>query len=189
MLDYTNYIELFTKCSMKKTYKKIIVTFNIMVCLFFNVGCTSISTNERLNSIGMLNPWVDCHNDLQCAQKIAKFSFPLVLSNFNVRAMKDMIEITYPIDEYRDVVVRKTTEELYNKTDISGNYNKYPTEQTLIFENGVEFKVKRDEKLIYVAYFGASSGYYSISCLKGITEKELFQIYTVIAEAEAPKTP
>ncbi len=169
--------------------KKIFVIFNLIVCLFFNVGCTPFDIGEKNKLVTMPNPWVDCHNDLSCAKKIAKFSFPLVLSNFNVRATKDMIEITYPIDEFRNVVVRKTTEKLYNKIDISGDYNKYPIEETLTFENGIEFKVRRDEKFIYVAYLGASSGYYSINCLKGITKKELFQIYTVIAEAEACKIP
>ena len=75
------------------------------------------------------------------------------------------------------------------KLHISGDYNKYPIEETLTLENGVQFRVRRDDKLIYVAYFGASSGYYSINCLKGITKKELFQVYTVIAEAETPKMP
>ena len=74
----------------------------------------------------MPNPWTDCRDNLECAGKIAGFEFPVVLSNLQVRAMKDMIEVTYPLDEFRDVVVRKTTEDLYNKIDISGDYNNYP---------------------------------------------------------------
>ncbi len=170
-------------------YKKIFTLFNLLVCLLLTVGCTSFEEYKTFKNEKMPNPWTDCKDDLSCAKKIAKFSFPLVLSNYSVRATKDMIEITYPIDEYRNVVVRKTTEELYKKIDISGDYNKYPIEETLTLENGVQFRVRRDDKLIYVAYFGASSGYYSINCLKGITKKELFQVYTVIAEAETPKMP
>ena len=170
-------------------YKKIFTLFNLLVCLLLTVGCTSFEEYKTFKNEKMPNPWTDCKDDLSCAKKIAKFSFPLVLSNYSVRATKDMIEITYPIDEYRNVVVRKTTEELYKKINISGDYNKYPIEETLTLENGVQFRVRRDDKLIYVAYFGASSGYYSINCLKGITKKELLQVYTVIAEAETPKMP
>ena len=170
-------------------YKKIFTLFNLLVCLLLTVGCTSFEEYKTFKNEKMPNPWTDCKDDLSCAKKIAKFSFPLVLSNYSVRATKDMIEVTYPIDEYRNVVVRKTTEELYKKIDISGDYNKYPIEETLTLENGVQFRVRRDDKLIYVAYFGASSGYYSINCLKGIIKKELFQVYTVIAEAETPKMP
>ena len=63
---------------------------------------------------------------------VAGFEFALILSNLQVRAMKDMIEVTYPLDEFRDVVVRKTTEDLYNKID----YNFYVSIK--IFLNGIE---------------------------------------------------
>lgn len=158
-------------------------------CLLFCVLMLSACTQSPNTMVGIPNPWTDCKNDTSCAKKVAGFDFPLKLSNLKVTAMKDMIEITYPLDEFRDVVVRKTTEDLYNKTDISGDYNNYPIKETLTLDNGVNFLVRRDEKLIYVAYFGASSGYYSINCTKGMTKKELQQIYNIIAEAETPKFP
>ena len=149
----------------------------------------SACTQKSQTLIGMPNPWTDCRDNLECAGKIAGFEFPLILSNLQVRAMKDMIEVTYPLDEFRDVVVRKTTEDLYNKIDISGDYNNYSIKDTLTLDNGVNMLVRRDNNLIYVAYLGASTGYYSINCSKGMTKKELQQVYSIIAEVEAPKIP
>lgn len=149
---------------MKNLYKLSLKIFCLLCCVIMLSACTQKSQTL----IGMANSWTDCRDNLECAGKIAGFEFPLVLSNLQVRAMKDMIEVTYPLDEFRDVVVRKTTEDLYNKVDISGDYNNYPIKDTLTLDNGVNLLVRRDNNLIYVAYLGASTGYYSINCSKGI---------------------
>lgn len=147
----------------------------------------SACTQKPQTMVGMPNPWTDCKDDVSCAKKVAGFDFPIKLSNLKVMAMKDMIEVIYPLDKFRDVVIRKTTEDLYNKTDISGDYNNYPIKENLILDNGVSMLTRRDNDFIYVAYLGASNGYYSISCTKGMTKKELQQVYNTIAEVESPK--
>lgn len=170
---------------MKNLYKLSLKIFYLLCCVIMLSACTQ----KPQTLIRMPNPWTDCRDNLECAGKIAGFEFPLTLSNLQVRAIKDMIEVTYPLDEFRDVVVRKTTEDLYNKIDISGDYNNYPIKDTLTLDNGVNMLVRRDNNLIYVAYLGASTGYYSINCSKGMTKKELQQVYSIIAEVEAPKIP
>ena len=170
---------------MKNLYKLSLKIFYLLCCVIMLSACTQ----KFQTLIGMPNLWTDCRDNLECAGKIAGFEFPLILSNLQVRAMKDMIEVTYPLDEFRDVVVHKTTEDLYNKIDISGDYNNYPIKDTLTLDNEVNLLVRRDNNLIYVAYLGASTGYYSINCSKGMTKKELQQVYSIIAEVEAPKIP
>lgn len=155
--------------------------------LFFTfciTACTADDVANKSAKIGMPNPWTDCNEDLDCAKRAAGFGFPLKLSEIKVRAMKDIIEITYPLDEARIVTIRKAAEELYNKTGISGDYNNYPIKDKMILKNGVEFLTRRDENLIYVAYFGAQDGFYSINCTKGITKQELEKIYEIIATVE-----
>lgn len=170
---------------MKNIFKPIFLTMITALCFSLVTGCTN---NNTTPIAGMPNPWTDCNTDYFCAEKAAGFSFPIRVENMKITAMKDMIQVIYPLDSDRTVVVRKTTEELYNKTDISGDYNNYPIKDTLRLDNGVKFVVRRDESLIYVAYFGAESGYYSINCSKGITKKELQDIYAIIANVEAPSS-
>ncbi|MCI1273982.1 MAG: hypothetical protein LKG27_06090 [Clostridiaceae bacterium] len=167
---------------MKTYLKSLILIFCSLVCVSFLSACT----NDKM--IGMPNPWKDCNDDLKCAAKVAGFEFPMTLSNYTVRAMKDMIQITYPLDETRDLVVRKSSTET-NNGDISGDYNEYPIKEQVSLPNGVIVHIRRDKKLVYVMYFSAESGYYSINCDKGMTMKEVYGAYKVIAEAEEPKLP
>lgn len=164
---------------MKNFLHSKIIIFSLLCCVFLTTACTTSKP------IGMPNPWTDCGENSACANKVAGFGFPVDFSNMQITAMKDIIQVVYPLDETREVTVRKATEELYNSTDISGDYNNYPIKDTLTLDNGVKFEVRRDENLIYVAYFGAESGYYSINCPKGITKAELEQIYSAIAKVES----
>lgn len=136
----------------------------------------------------MPNPWIECGDNLECAAKKAGFQFPLVLSNYQVRAMSDMIEITYPLDEFRNVIVRKSLTETDN-LDISGDYNKYPISDEVVLKSGVVINVRRDNTKYYVAYFAAESGVYSINCQKGMSLNELQGVFDVIEAAEASKCP
>lgn len=148
-------------------------------------GCT---TPDGKQSLQMPNPWYECNDNLEQAAKIAGFKFPLILSNYTVRAMKDMVEITYPLDEMRYVTVRKSQQEI-NGGDNSGDYNKYPQNDVFTLNNGVNINVRRNGDKIYVMYFGAESGYYSARCEQGMSYKEVEGVYKVIAEVEAAKLP
>lgn len=156
---------------MKNLYKILLIIF----CIVIFVTC--------IIRINVTNPWVNCKDDLRRAEKISGFTFPLVLSNYTVSAMKDMIEITYPLDEFRDVTIRKTTL-LYDKLDNGKNYSIYPIKDILVLNNGVKLTVRKKDDLIYVAYLAADSGYYSIYCQKGMTSEDVWQIYNVLAEVE-----
>ena len=138
----------------------------------------------------MPNPWTDCGEDTICAAKKAGFTFPVVLSNCQIRAMKGMIEVVYPLDEVRYVTVRKSDESLF-PGDNSGDYTKYENE-VLTLKNGVQINVRKNGDKIYVIYFGAESGIFSARCPQGMSEKEVEGIYNVIAETETkflPKMP
>ncbi len=165
-----------------KNFTKILSVLAISLTL---CGCSS---PDNLKSTQMPNPWYDCNDNLEQAAKIAGFKFPLILSNYTVRAMKDMVEITYPLDETRYVTVRKSQEEI-NGGDNSGDYNKYPQNDVFTLDNGVNINVRRNGDKIYVMYFGAESGYFSARCEQGMSYKEVEGIYNVIAEVEAPKLP
>ncbi len=156
--------------------------------LLFLIALSSLIFSACTSSdmCGMPNPWIDCGDNLECAAKKAGFKFPLVLSNYQVRAMADMIEITYPLDENRDVIVRKSSTETDN-LDISGDYNNYPVNEEIELNNGVRIHVRGDGSKYYVAYFAAESGVFSINCAKGMTLKEIQGVFDVISDAEAAK--
>lgn len=144
------------------------------------------SREEKL--VGMPNPWTECSTDFKCGTKNAGFNFPLSLSNYKIRAMKGMFEISYPLDEFRTVTVRKGFDES-NNGDNSGDYNKYPDNKIYTLENGVDINIRGDKNKIYVMYFMAESGVYSARCEQGMTKREVEGIYNVIREAEEPKLP
>lgn len=158
------------------------ILINILLCIICVPYLSGCSNNKI---IGMPNPWTDCNQDLNCASKVAGFKFPMKLSNYTVRAMKDMIQVTYPLDETRDLVVRKSSTDS-NGGDLSGDYNEYPIKEKVKLPNGVFVHVRRDKNLVYVMYFSAESGYYSVNCEKGMSMKEAYDSYKVIAEVEAP---
>lgn len=144
------------------------------------------SREEKL--VGMPNTWTECNTDFKCGTKNAGFNFPLSLSNYKIRAMKGMFEISYPLDEFRTVTVRKGFDES-NNGDNSGDYNKYPDNKIYTLENGVDINIRGDKNKIYVMYFMAESGVYSARCEQGMTKREVEGIYNVIREAEEPKLP
>lgn len=144
------------------------------------------SREEKL--VGMPNPWTECNTDFKCGTKNAGFNFPLSLSNYKIRAMKGMFEISYPLDEFRTVTVRKGFDES-NNGDNSGDYNKYPDNKIYTLENGVDINIRGDKNKIYVMYFMAESGVYSARSEQGMTKREVEGIYNVIREAEEPKLP
>ena len=131
--------------------------------------------------IGMPNPWVDCSN-LNQAEKIAGFDFHLKLHDNIIRAMKNMIEIVYQIDNSRKIVIRKSLETT-NK-DISGVYDKYSVNKTIRLSNENEITIRGEKDKIFVANIISSDKVFSVFCKQGISPKELKKIYKLIAESE-----
>lgn len=170
---------------MKNKIKILVLIFICGVCFFGTTACTNRVVelnNDALTK--MPNPWINCGKDLTQASKIAGFTFPIKLSNYSVRAMKDMIEISYKVSS-REFTLRKS---LFNDNngDISGDYNVYPVNKTVTLENGVNFAVRGDDKLFYVINFSASSGYYSLGCKQGMSLIDLQDFYKLIASTEEP---
>lgn len=162
--------------------RKLIVLLLISVVL---VSCSNKAVEEKPMLVGMANPWTDCGTNFNQAAEIAGFTFPLKLSNCDVRAMKDMIEINYLLDEARSVCVRKTdTEKFVYDGDISGVYIEYPVNKEIMLKDAVPLKIRGTEDKIYVMNMSASGGYYSAYCKDGMSLQEIEQIYEIIAEAE-----
>lgn len=161
----------------------------VMFCILLLASCSSnVTTNQKIKTKTMIaNPWTDCNDDLVKASKIAGFTFPLMLSNYTVRAMDGMFEISYPLDEFRNVCVRKVMVLKDNQTDISGVYIKYPINKEMRLKNGVPIQIKADKNKIYVINMSASKGYYSAYCKEGMSLKEVEGIYSILVEAEAEK--
>ena len=144
------------------------------------------------NAYAMPNPWIDCKDDIYCASQKAGFNFPLRVQNYSVRAMKDMIEITFPLDKNRTVTVRKSQEsngqwDENGIIDISGVYNNYPVNKSIRLKNGVIFNVRGSKKKYYVVTFVAETGYYSFYSNDGMNLKDINRFYTLLEEAEAPR--
>ena len=157
----------------------------LLLTFFILISCSGKAVEEKPMFVGMANPWTDCGTNFNQAAQIAGFTFPLKLSNCDVRAMKNMIEINYPLDEVRKVCVRKTdTENFSNNGDISGVYIEYPVNEDITIQDSVPIKVRGTGDKIYVMSMAASSGYYSAYCKDGMSLQEIEQIYETIAEAE-----
>ena len=167
----------------------------LLLTFFFLISCSgtknieeSKNTVEKTKMIGMANPWTDCGTNFSQAAQIAGFTFPLKLSKCDVRAMKNMIEINYPLDETKMVCVRKTaTEEFSNNGDISGVYIEYPVNEKIMLKDAVPIYTRGTGDKIYVMNMAASSGYYSAYCKDGMSLQEIEGIYNIIAEAESEK--
>ena len=141
------------------------------------------------------NPWTDCGDDISCGAKSAGFNLPIRVQNYTVRAMKDMLEVTFPLNKIfkkRMVTLRKSQlaqgiEEINGFKDISGIYENYPVNKTIKLNNGVLSNVKGIKNKFYVANFGAETGYYSFYSKSGLNRKDINYFYNLLEEAEAPR--
>ena len=157
----------------------------LLLAFVILISCSGKTVEEKPKMVGMPNPWTDCGTNFNQAAQIAGFTFLLKLSNCDVRAMKGMIEINYPLDETRTVCVRKTdSEEFSNNGDISGVYIDYPVNEKITLQNSVPIQTRGTGDKIYVMNMAASSGYYSAYCKDGMSLQEVEEIYNTIAEAE-----
>ncbi len=158
------------------------IFFIILICF----------TLINLKTLAMPNPWIDCNDDISCGAKKAGFNFPIRVKNYTVRAMKDMIEINFPLDKKRTVSVRKSQTfkgkpDENGIVDISGVYTSYPVNKTVYINKGIPFSVRGEKNKYYVVNFAAESGYYSFYCQKGLRKKDIKYFYKLLEEAEAPR--
>lgn len=154
--------------------------------------CFAIFALNLSSAQAMPNPWIDCGKDMSCGAVKVGFDFPLKVENYTVRAMDDMFELRFPLDEKRNVIVRKSltpegTPDENGIIDISGDYNRYPINKTVTLENGVKFSVRGEEDNYKVINFAAETGYYSIMCDQGLKLTDIEHFYKLLEEAEAPK--
>ena len=170
---------------MKKLLFLLLTFFVLISCSGTKNIEESKNNVEEPKMVGMANPWTDCGTNFNQAAEIAGFTFPLKLAKCDVRAMKDMIEINYPLDQTRTVCVRKTaTEEFSNNGDISGVYIEYPVNEKIMLKDAVPIYTRGTGDKIYVMNMAASNGYYSAYCKDGLSLQEIEGIYNIIAEAE-----
>lgn len=146
-----------------------------LITIFFLVFNFSICQK----SFALANPWVDCNTDMKCAVSKAGFEFPIRIKNYNARAMKDMIEITFMLDKKKVVTMRKSVK-YDGKGDISGVYENYPVNKTLRVKDNVLFRVRGDKDKYYVANYASENGYFSIYCPVGMEYKDVKYLYKLI---------
>ena len=154
--------------------------------------CFAIAAFGAYSAQSMINPWIDCGADISCGAQKAGFNFPLKVKNYTVRAMDGMFELRFPLEDGRQVIVRKALNfndkaDENDIIDISGDYNQYPTNITITLENGAKFNVRGEEDSYKVANFAAESRYYSIICDKGLSKEDIEYFYNLLAEAETLK--
>ena len=148
--------------------------------------CSSIifSGCEAEKPVGVSNPWCDCGTNANEARNIAGFNFGLNPKGYEIRAMKNVFEVRFPLDKNRIVTVRKTET---NCGDCSGDYNKYLVNKEYTLPNTVVVNIRGNEELVNVMYFCAESGCFSVQCNEGMSYDEIYQIFKMIEEVEAPK--
>lgn len=154
---------------------------NLIICssIIFS-GC------EAEKPVGMPNPWCDCGINANEARNIAGFNFGLAPKGYEIRAMKNVFEVRFPLDKNRIVTVRKTLDET-NDGDCSGDYNKYLVNKEYTLPNTVVVNIRGNEELVNVMYFCAESGCFSVQNNEGMSYDEIYQIFKMIEEVEAPK--
>ena len=154
--------------------------------------CLATMSMLSFGASALPNPWIECGADIGCGAQKAGFDFPLKVENYTVRAMDGMLEIRFPLDEKRTVIVRKSVTPAGEPDengiiDISGDYNPYPVNKTVTLENGVKFSVRGEEDNYKVVNFAAETGHYSIMCNEGLNLKDIEYFYKLLEEAESPK--
>lgn len=154
--------------------------------------CFAIITFASYSAQSMINPWIDCGNDIRCGAKKAGFDFPLNVENYTVRAMDGMLELRFSLDDGRKIIIRKALEFAADADengiiDISGDYNQYPVNKTIMLNNGVKFAVRGYENNYKIVNFAAETGYYSIICDDGLKQADIEHFYDLLSEAETPK--
>lgn len=156
------------------------------------IVCFLIAALNAYSAQSMINPWVDCGSDMSCGAQKAGFNFPLQVKEYTVRAMEGMLELRFPLNDGRKVIIRKAQTfdgkaDENGIIDISGDYNQYPVNKTVILDNGVKFSVRGEEDKYKVVNFAAETGYYSIICNEGLNSADIEYFYELLSEAEAPK--
>jgi len=159
---------------------RILISTMLLSSVLFFAGCGAKKTEVS-------NTWTDCGKNIEQAADVAGFTFPLDLSEYNVRATRGMIEFKYKLDD-KTVVIRKSKDNEGNKGDVSGDFTKYPVNKEIRLSNGVAVKVRGEEDLFYVMYIETITGYYSAASKEGLKYDDLDEIYSEISLAEAPKT-
>ena len=156
------------------------------------IVCFLMVALNAYSAQSMINPWVDCGSDMSCGAQKAGFNFPLQVKGYTVRAMEGMLELRFPLNDGRKVIIRKAQTfdgkaDENGIIDISGDYNQYPVNKTVTLDNGVKFSVRGEEDKYKVVNFAAETGYYSIICNKGLNKADIEYFYELLSEAEAPK--
>ncbi len=171
----------------------------LLLSFFIFVNCSKAKNIEEPENalektkpvgkiVGMANPWTNCGTDFDQAAQIAGFTFPLKLSKCNVRAMKGMIEINYPLDEKRTVCIRKADTDKFSKNgDISGVYINYPVNEEITLQNSIPIQIRGTQDKIYVMNMSAYNGYYCAYCKEGMNLQETEKICNIIEQAETTK--
>ena len=136
------------------------------------IVCLAIGVLGAYSVQSMINPWIDCGNDIGCGAQKAGFDFPL--------------------NDGRKVIVRKALDfageaDENGIIDISGDYNQHPVNTTVTLDNGVKFSVRGEDNSYKVVNFAAETGYYSIMCDAGLNKADIEYFYELLAAAEAPK--
>lgn len=156
------------------------------------IACFLMVALNAYSAQSMINPWVDCGSDMSCGAQKAGFNFPLQVKEYTVRAMEGMLELRFPLNDGRKVIIRKAQTfdgkaDENGIIDISGDYNQYPVNKTVTLDNGVKFSVRGEEDKYKVVNFAAETGYYSIICNEGLNKVDIEYFYELLSEAEAPK--
>ena len=127
-------------------------------------------------------------DDLDRGAEASGVSFRPVFSDQQVRAKSGAIEVTYHVSADADGTVDiSIIKSAGDNGDMSG-LDTTAAETKITLSNGVELGSKADGDVIYSAWFGAESEYYTIYDSMGMTSAEVESSYNSIVDAEAAGT-
>ena len=149
--------------------------FNI-VCLCCIFGAIAFAYSSEL--VRTPNPWTDCAQDFEQAAEVSGIDFQVPLSDYEVRAMDNMVEIR--ITEQENLIILRKSLAMSDNQDNSGDYNNYRQNEPAEFNPDVMLRKKNG--LVYVMYFTIGDYRYSVRCTKGMSIQQAEHFYNLITK-------
>lgn len=192
---------------MKKKWIMIFCAATMFTGSFCFSG-TALADSDEITEIGMPNPFISCET-IEDAAELAGFSMKLPenpegYSFITITAVEDsMIQIQYttedddeseasenktadsgtdsidwdtPNQDTEEITVRKAS----GSEDISGDYNEYPENGTIVSDRNLTVTVKGKKGLIYTAVWARGKFTYSITAGSGIDSQTLYAMISKI---------
>lgn len=150
--------------------------------LVYMTACTAAqqpASSEEEQDVQIPNPFVDCET-LEEAEALAGFELTVPASAWEgtetFRAQEGTMVEVICTDEQQQLRIRKAL----SGEDISGDYNQYPQEQT-VMAGEREVTLRGQDDLVYVAVWSQGEASFSITVSDGAEQQQLLALIEEIS--------